>query len=264
MPVVIVRAFIVGSYRISTSSMKEALQKGDYVLVNKCLTGKSPVKRNDIIIFRSPVAGDNEDAPVLISRCIAMPGDTIEIRDDGYIINGAQYPRSPTALQTYSVSEGIKSRFLNILKKLNIPQREMTDNTASFDIRLTHFEEYRIREELSQSMNAAFSRHSGKPYIIITPKKGTVAPVNKDIIAACREAIIKESGNKAIFRNDRLYINSEEAESFRFSTDYYWVLSDNINEAIDSRHVGFIPRNMIIGKVWFRWRRAGSANSATE
>jgi signal peptidase I len=31
------------------------------------------------------------------------------------------------------------------------------------------------------------------------------------------------------------------------------MLSDNVNEAIDSRHLGFIPHDHIIGNAWFCW-----------
>jgi signal peptidase I len=235
--------------------MEKSLMKGDYVIVNKFRVSNSFLKRNDIVLFNSQSASDRENArpSLLLSRCVAMPGDTVLVRDDGYVINGRKYPCPPTVLFTYTVSKSIKSRFLNILKQLDIPQREPADNPDSMNLKLTLFEEYQIREELTPGMNANFVRPSAKPYIIVVPRKGITYHINKHLIASCRDAISKETDGRAAFTDDAMYINDEEVKTFKFRQNYYWLLSDNINESVDSRHVGFVPHSHIVGKVWFRW-----------
>ena len=250
MVVLCVRAFCIGSYRISTAAMENTLHRGDFVLVNKL-----PLKprRNQVILFTSPLIKDRADAPLLLSRCVALPGDTIQVSASGYSVNGTFYPRSPNALSAYLLEQGMKKTFLETLKELNIPLRDMKEGSTAFSLSLTSFEEYRIREELTEQMNRKFVRRETGDYRFVVPRKGQTYPLSEPFITACREAIRAETGERAEFRNKKLYIDGKEMLSFRFNRDYYWALSDNTNEAVDSRHLGFIPAGHIVGKAWFCW-----------
>ncbi|MDR2496445.1 MAG: signal peptidase I [Tannerellaceae bacterium] len=250
--VVCVRTFIVASYRISTSAMETALAAGDYVLVDK--TGsKSRLRHNDVFLFTSPLGSDRENSPLIVSRCIALPGDTIEVSGTGYKVNGMHYPLSPTALSDYAFSSGIENSFLSALRRLNINVRDLTRRGASFGIRLTPFEEYQIREELTVDMNRFFTRSNTQPYAITVPYEGLDYRIDEELPTAYGEAILGEAGHEAAIRNHKLYINNSEQRTFRFRSNYYWALSDHIDEAVDSRHVGFIPADRIVGKVFFCW-----------
>jgi signal peptidase I len=246
-----VRTFGVGSYRISTAAMENTLHEGDYVLVNKLRT--SSLRHNQVLLFFSPLIKDRKESPILVSRCIAAPGDTIQVSDAGYRINGKVYPRSPNALSSYVIEAEIKNYFGEALRKLNIPLRDMKETSSGITVSLTSFEEYRIREELTGSMNNRFVREETGYYQVIVPRKGEVYRLTESAITACREAIRAEAKEKVEFRNRKLFLDGKETAQFRFSQDYYWVLSDNINEAVDSRHVGFIPAGNIIGKALFCW-----------
>lgn len=86
------------------------------------------------------------------------------------------------------------------------------------------------------------------------------SPKRKSLPAGCRcphcldvKQIQTEAGDKAVFRDGKLFLDGREAAFFFFDQDYYWMLSDNANEAIDSRHLGFIPRDHIIGNAWLCW-----------
>ncbi len=57
----------------------------------------------------------------------------------------------------------------------------------------------------------------------------------------------------AVFRDGKLYLDGRETTFFFFGQDYYWMLSDNVNESVDSRHLGFIPHDHIIGNAWLCW-----------
>ena len=96
----IVRLYVIESLHISTDSMETTLHKGDFVLVNKFPFGNKP-ERRDIVLFTSPLRKDSLAAPLLISRCIGIAGDTIRVNANGYRINGEEYPHSPNTLNTY-------------------------------------------------------------------------------------------------------------------------------------------------------------------
>ncbi|MDR1161779.1 MAG: signal peptidase I [Tannerellaceae bacterium] len=253
--VLLIRHFCIGSYRISTPAMEEALHRGDYVLVNK-LAVKKRLNRNEIILFKSPLQRDKDRTPLLVSRCMALPGDTIHVGSAGYTINGVLYPRPPQSLASYTVSKEIREPFVKLLAKMNIPIRESQESGNPPVFILTPFEEYQIREEMSERVNKLFVREKMENYMLVVPRKGETYRLDQGFLIAGREAIIAESTQEAAFSNNRLYLDGKEVKTFTFGKDYYWALSDNTEDAVDSRRVGFIPADYIIGKVWFRWYKA--------
>lgn len=250
--VMAIRYFCVESFRVSTDSMEVALHKGDYILVNKLPLKDNP-ERNKVALFTSPLLKDTVSKPLFLSRCIGMPGDTIRISDKGYRVNGKLIPHSPRSLNTYMVTQSAKDELLAIQKKLNIPLRNLREESFGVSLSLTSFEEYQLREELSEDANIRFLKNPMESYELIVPQKGRAYRLDAASLTACREAIQAEAGDKAVFRNGKLYLDGREASFFFFRQDYYWMLSDNANEAVDSRHLGFIPQSHIIGNAWFCW-----------
>jgi signal peptidase I len=91
-----IRTFIVQAFKIPSGSMKETLQIGDHILVNKFIYGvklpfidktiipiKKP-KRGDIIVFIFP----EDPKKDFIKRVIAIGGDTVRIRNKKVYVNG--------------------------------------------------------------------------------------------------------------------------------------------------------------------------------
>lgn len=94
----IVRALIIQSYHIPSESMEDTLLKGDFLFANKFIYGaKVPFvkwylpkirdpKPGDIVIFKFP--GDNKTD--YIKRCIAVEGQTVELRGKRLFVDGAE------------------------------------------------------------------------------------------------------------------------------------------------------------------------------
>lgn len=101
----ILRMFVIQAFRIPTGSMKDTLLIGDFLLVNKFVYGvrtpdriplvdiqiphfRLPVirepKRGDIIVFKYP----REPKLDYIKRCVALPGQTVEIRNGLLYVDG--------------------------------------------------------------------------------------------------------------------------------------------------------------------------------
>ena len=90
-----IRTFVVQAFKIPSGSMKETLQIGDHILVNKFIYGIKlpfvqktiiPIKqprKDDIIVFRYP------ENPKLdfIKRVVGVEGDIIEIRNKKLYVN---------------------------------------------------------------------------------------------------------------------------------------------------------------------------------
>jgi signal peptidase I len=97
----IIRSLIVAPFSIPSGSMLPTLYIGDYLFVAKWPYGFSrysfpfqfpPIdgrilgglpKRGDVVVFRHP-QGETD----LIKRVIAVPGDTVEVRNGALILNG--------------------------------------------------------------------------------------------------------------------------------------------------------------------------------
>lgn len=247
-----VRHYCIESYRISTDAMETSLHKGDCILVNKLPLDGNP-GRNRIVLFTSPLRQDTMAAPLFVSRCIGMPGDTIQVSYDSYNINGKEVPRSPRTLVTYFITASAENEFMQALAKLNIPQREVKKESYGFSLRLTPFEEFQIREELTDEACRRFINEQTETYTLVIPRKGHAYRLTPESLTACKEIILNETDGKALFRDGKLYLDGKETSFFFFKQDYYWMLSDNTNDAIDSRHLGFIPADHIIGNALTCW-----------
>ena len=93
-----VRTFLVQAYEVPTASMERTLLVGDRVLVNKFVFGphgRGPlarllpyrdVRRGDVFVFKYPEDPERD----FIKRAVALPGDTVAIRNKELFVNGAR------------------------------------------------------------------------------------------------------------------------------------------------------------------------------
>jgi signal peptidase I len=90
------KTFIGQQFTIPSASMRNTLMIGDHLLVNKFVFAvpqwrweeklfpmRAP-QRGDIIVFRYPMDRSTD----YVKRCVALPGDTVEIRDKRLYLNG--------------------------------------------------------------------------------------------------------------------------------------------------------------------------------
>lgn len=249
--VFLVRFFILQPYRISSSAMASTILDGDFLLVVKPPFATLD-KRNAPILFRSPLPQDSSARTLFISRCIALPGDTLQQKDNQLLINGKEVPRSPHSLADYSIDSTVFPLVEAQLKRLQLPIR-LPDQTNKYRIRLTAFEAYTLREELPDFVKPRLRMVAIPDYKIIVPRKGIAYRLDGPALTACKQIILDETDGKASFRDGKLYIDGRETTFFFFKKEYCWVLSDHLMEAIDSRHLGFISTDRIVGQPCLIW-----------
>jgi signal peptidase I len=99
---------------VPTGSMKPTIQEGDRVVVNKLAYDlKIPFTTIDVIKWGDPKRGDivvlfsPRDGVRLVKRVVALPGDTVELRDNQLFVNGALQKQSdnPTPVPETSADE---------------------------------------------------------------------------------------------------------------------------------------------------------------
>jgi len=85
---VLIRTFIIHPYMIPTSSMEPTILIGDNLLIEKITYRFHSPKVGEIVVFNNPSGVEKQ----LIKRVIGVPGDHVEITEDGHVIlNGKAY-----------------------------------------------------------------------------------------------------------------------------------------------------------------------------
>lgn len=100
----LIRLFLVQAFKIPTGSMENTLLVGDFLLVNKMVYGATTPRRlpftevelpklrlpavndprrGDIVVFEYP----KDRSLDFVKRCVALPGDTVEMRDKVLYVN---------------------------------------------------------------------------------------------------------------------------------------------------------------------------------
>lgn len=208
-------------FRVVSGSMEPTLKSGDRIVVKKNI---EKIRHNDVIVFY-PIGtnGNNDKISIrqyVIKRCIALPGDTIQIVQ-GYFHNSAFTGVLGNLRQQKMISKGI--------------------DTLMYDKREKAFQE----ESLNWNV-----RNFGPLWI---PAKGTQISIDSYTGMLYKTVIEQEQKKKVYLMNQSVYINDSIIASYRFLNNYYFVAGDNLANSEDSRYWGLLPENNIIGKACFIW-----------
>jgi signal peptidase I len=85
----LIRAFVIQTFSVPSSSMYPTLQIGDRILVDRIPGLAHSIHRGDVIVFHKVPADQNGAGPEdLVKRVIGLPGETISSVGDTILING--------------------------------------------------------------------------------------------------------------------------------------------------------------------------------
>lgn len=261
----VAQLFFYASFTIPSDSMSPTLIAGDRIMVDKTVMGarlfdfigalrgervaihRAPglggIDRDDIIVFNFPYAGYWDSIAMdmrtyYVKRCVALPGDTVELRGCMYYINGER---------TSSVNNSSAVRLADFIDS-------HIDNPG---------------EIAREVVMMAFPNDSAVPWTVRdfgplqVPGRGTRLQLDRQSATLYRNCIEWETGLKITVSSDSVFIGGHVACVYEFTTDYYFVAGDNVFNSRDSRYFGLLPEPFIVGKatriLTSRDRRSGRA-----
>lgn len=294
--VLFVRSFLVQSYTVSSSQMETALLRGDRLLVDKTTYGiRMPItlltlpftfdtflgfksysnliqlnynrlfakriERNDIVLFNNPAETDKpiDKRSLTLSRCVGIPGDTIEIKENEFYINENKYIPSPDLLMTFRFPIDSKDSITSVMNLFDIPVRSSSSDSLWEYVSLNRYEVFILNQKLPAYLQLKENVKSSVSYKLIVPRKGSEVQLT-DFSIALYHKIIQEEDKDVVIINGRMMKDGKVLNTYRFTDDYYWFVSDNPDAAADSRSLGFISEKFIIGKASFLWYSPSNEN----
>ena len=235
--------------------------------------GREVVKRNSNfygeVVYRPVDRRDN-----YVKRCVALPGDTFEIRDNQIFIDGNAVNK-PKYLQHYYrvITDGtpLNSEFLDRIE-MSQADRDGIGYEPNYTLALTQ-EKVDMIKQMSfiksvtlvttprdssgspsvfpQSRSYPWSRDNYGP--LWMPKAGVTVTLDMKNIMLYDRIITAYEGNKLEVKNGVIFINGKETTSYTFKMNYYFMLGDNRHQSADSRYWGFVPEDHIVGKPILVW-----------
>lgn len=242
----------IATFRIPSDSMEPTLIAGDNILVNKWVMGGrifniwdamdgkevkisrlpalGKIKRNDVLVFNFPYPAQWDSIGLnlmtyFVKRCVALPGDTFEIRNAHYKVRGFNMPLGNAESQDdlMRVVENGRETDYGIVMS-GYPYNGLVNwNIINF----------------------------GPLYL---PAKGDDIEMNPKHVALYRNAIEWEQKKKLTQRGDTVLLNDSVIRNYRFKENYYFMTGDKVMNSQDSRYWGLLPEPFIVGKAVRVWK----------
>ncbi|MBK8550581.1 MAG: signal peptidase I [Ignavibacteria bacterium] len=240
----IIKILFFEAFRIPTGSMEKTLMVGDFLLVTKFtygattprnipftdirlpyfqLPGFKDPKRGDIIVFDFP--GDRDDLESkevvnYIKRCVAIPGDSLQIIDKKLYVNGEIFPNPPNSM------------FDNVKRPANFVNPRMFPKGSSWN------------EDWYGTIRV--------------PKIGDKLKIDSSNYEGWKMFVMKEGHSIRMTADRKVLVDDKELPNNEYTVerDYLFMMGDNRNNSLDSRFWGFMPVDNIVGEallIYWSW-----------
>jgi len=211
-----------------------------------------------------------------IKRCVAVAGDTLEIKNAVVYIDGKAQAAPPNSVMPYIVETNGQQLDETIMKEeFNIditnPEQFQPGGGNLYQMWLTQAAVDKLKKsQLVKTMeprlvDTAFYDPSFNSYVIENgwtidnfgpiwvPKKGATLVLNPRLYSIYERVIRVYEQNEFYMQNGKFFLNGKEVDRYTFKMNYYWMMGDNRHGSQDSRFWGFVPEDRVVGKAWMIW-----------
>ncbi len=245
------------------------------------------IKTNDIVVFNWPAdtlktmwgdhSGEFTYKPIdkktnYVKRCVAVAGQTLEIKDGDIYINGKLSVMPDRAKPEFFYSTKVKPGTDPMELKNQYSIREASRN-AQGELMYNMDDETAARFKNNPSVisikkvitpkgkfdKSIFPHDYQYPWSIdnfgplYIPEKGKTVELNPKTIPFYRDLLKRYEGVSFVENGDEYFIDGKKATNYTFKQDYYWMMGDNRQNSLDARYWGFVPFDHVVGKPVFIW-----------
>jgi signal peptidase I len=213
-----------------------------------------------------------------VKRCIAIAGDTLEVRDGRAWVNGQPEPRKKGVQYSYMVkTNGLQINSLT-LDKMGISSEEI-----NYDNRLPGYTRIFLTDENAERLKALpnvvavvqnndayppdfpdfigaiFPFSDNFPWTrdnfgpLWVPQKGATVTLTPENLPLYERIIAVYEHNDLQTTDSLIYINGVETTTYTFNMNYYFMMGDNRHNSLDSRYWGFVPDDHVVGAPAMLW-----------
>ena len=210
-----------------------------------------------------------------VKRCVAVAGDSLEVRDGLVWVNGEKqtvYPGVQLGYKVVTTGQSINGKTLEKLK-LNaseiyfdptlpgypsmpltadmLEQVKALPNVVSVEADIDDDPEACSLEIFPFTGKTGWTRDNFGPLWI--PQKGVTVEINPDTLPFYERIISDYEGSDVA--------KALEDGKYTFKQDYYFMMGDNRHNSLDSRYWGFVPEDHVVGRPAVIWLSTKAGHS---